>query len=207
LARDNDNDIIWKFKRIVSHQGPIKSNQPHYIGSTYTLLIEWENGDTKKEPLKVIAKDDPLSCAIYAKEHGLLDLSGWNQFKSIAKRQKKFTRMVNQEKLKSFNNTPKFKNGYEFPRTYEQAMRLDEKNSNTKWQVAIALELQQINEYETFTDVGHHTKSKIPNGYKKIRGHFVFDFKHDGHHKARLVADGHVTEVLLESVYSGAVSL
>jgi hypothetical protein len=43
-------------------------------------------------------------------------------------------------------------------------MRFDEKNGNTKWQDAIALELQQINEYESFTDVGHHTKAKIPNG-------------------------------------------
>jgi hypothetical protein len=142
LARDNDNDIVWKFKRIVSHQGPITSNHPDYI--------EWENGETTKEPLQVIAKDDPVTCAIYAKDSGLLDSPGWKQFKSIARRQKKFTRMVNQEKLKSFNNAPKFKNGYEIPRTYEQAMQFDDKNGNTKWQDAIALELQQINEYETF---------------------------------------------------------
>jgi hypothetical protein len=170
-------------------------------------LIEWENGKTTKEPLQVIAKDDPVTCAIYAKDNGILDLIGWKKFKSIARRQKKFTRMVNQATLKSFNNAPKFKNGYKIPRTYEQAMRFDEKNGNTKWQDAIALELQQINEYETFTDVGHHTKAKIPNGCKKIRVHFVFDVKHDERHKARLVADGHLTEAQLESVYSGVVSL
>jgi hypothetical protein len=75
-------------------------------------------------------------------------------------------------------------------------MQFDEKNGNTKWQDAIALELKQINKYETFTDVGHHTKAKV---------HFNFDVKHDGHHKAWLVADGHLTEVPLESVYSGVV--
>ena len=37
--------------------------------------------------------------------------------------------------------------------------------------------------------------------------HFVFDAKHDGRHKARLVADRHLTEVPLSSVYSGVVSL
>ena len=31
--------------------------------------------------------------------------------------------------------------------------------------------------------------------------------KHDGRHKARLVADGHLTNVPLSSVYSGVVSL
>jgi hypothetical protein len=182
LARDNDNNIVSKFKRIVSHQGPITSNHPDYNGSTYSLLIEWE---TTKEALQVFAKDDPVTCAIYAKDNGLLDLPSWKQFKSISRLQKKFTRMVNQAKLNSFNNTPKFNNGYEIRGTYEQAMRFDEKNGNTKWQEAIALAYQQINEYETFTDVGHHTKAKIPNGYKKIRVHFAFDVKHDGRHKAR----------------------
>jgi hypothetical protein len=91
----------------------------------YNIMIEWENGETTSEPLKAIAKDDPVKCAIYAKDNGLLDLPGWKQVKSIAKCQKKFTRMVNQAKLKSFNNTPKFKNGVEIQQTYEQAMCFD----------------------------------------------------------------------------------
>ena len=35
----------------------------------------------------------------------------------------------------------------------------------------------------------------------------MFDIKHDGRHKARLVADGHLTEVPSSSVCSGVVSL
>ena len=35
----------------------------------------------------------------------------------------------------------------------------------------------------------------------------VFDVKHDGRHKARCVADGHLTDTPLESVYSGVVLL
>jgi Reverse transcriptase (RNA-dependent DNA polymerase) len=35
----------------------------------------------------------------------------------------------------------------------------------------------------------------------------VFDIKHDGRHKARLVAGGHLTDPNTESVYSGVVSL
>ena len=44
-------------------------------------------------------------------------------------------------------------------------------------------------------------------GYKKIRVHLVYDAKHDGSHKAKLVADGHLTDILVESVYYGVVSL
>ena len=207
LAKDDNNDVVWKFKRIISHQGPISSKHPDYKGSTYNIMVEWENGETTSEPLQIIAKDDPVTCAIYAKDTGLLDTPGWKQFKSIAKREKKFTRTVNQAKLRSYNTAPKFKNGYQVPKNYTEAVRLDERNGNQKWQEAINLELQQIYEYDTFTDLGHHTSTSIPTGYKKIRVHFVFDVKHDGRHKARLVADGHLTEIPLESVYSGVVSL
>jgi hypothetical protein len=75
------------------------------------------------------------------------------------------------------------------------------------WGDAKALELAQIDEYITFVDKGHHTKASPPNGFKKIRVHLVFDVKHDGRHKARLVADGHLTNIPIDSVYSGVVSL
>jgi hypothetical protein len=115
--------------------------------------------------------------------------------------------MVNQAKLKSFNTTPKYKYAYEIPRTYEQAKRLDQRNGNTLWVDATVLELGQIIEYSMFIDKGHHTEVNPPSGYKKIRIHLVYDVKHDGRHKARLVADVHLTDIPLDSVYSGAVSL
>ena len=59
-----------------------------------------------------------------------------------------------------------------------------------------------------FQDHGPKSKAKPPNGHKKIRVHFVFDVKHDGQHKARLVAGGHLTNPPpVDDVYSGVVSL
>ena len=29
------------------------------------------------EPLTLISKDDPITCAVYAKKHDLLDTTGW----------------------------------------------------------------------------------------------------------------------------------
>jgi hypothetical protein len=43
--------------------------------------------------------------------------------------------------------------------------------------------------------------------FKKIRVHLIYAVKHDGQHKARCVADGHLTDIPLDSVYSGIVSL
>eukprot|EP00978_Attheya_sp_CCMP212_P000680 scaffold1362_cov61-Attheya_sp.AAC.3 len=65
--------------------------------------------------------------------------------------------------------------------------------------------MAQLDDYDTFKDYGH--SGRPPNGYKKIRVHLIFAVKHDGRHKSRLVADGHLTEVPLDSVYSGVVSL
>jgi hypothetical protein len=124
------------------------------------------------------------------------------------------SRMVNQAKLKSFNNAPRYKYGYEIPRTYEQAKWIDQKNGNTLWGDATALELVQIDDYVTFINKGHHSKTSPPKGFKRIRVHLVFDVKHDGRKKAtedqkkaRLVADGHLTDIPIDSVYSGVVSL
>ena len=73
------------------------------------------------------------------------------------------------------------------------------------------LELTQIDEYKVFKDTGkaqfHNGKVVTPDGFQKIRVHFVYAVKHDGRFKARLVADGHLTKEPVESIYSGVVSL
>jgi hypothetical protein len=63
----------------------------------------------------------------------------------------------------------------------------------------------QLLEYEIFIDKGKD--ACVPIGYKRIRCHMIYDVKHDGRHKARLVAGGHLTDPNTESVYSGVVSL
>jgi hypothetical protein len=42
----------------------------------YNLMVEWETGEITTEPLHMIAADDPVTCAIYAKDNDLLDLPG-----------------------------------------------------------------------------------------------------------------------------------
>ena len=57
--QDADQAIVWEFKHIASHQGPLKKGDPSYIGSRFNALVEWETGESKYEPLDVIAADDP----------------------------------------------------------------------------------------------------------------------------------------------------
>jgi len=62
-----------------------------------------------------------------------------------------------------------------------------------------------IDEFSTFEDLGFGDNPG-PD-YKKIRVHIVYAVKHDGRHKARLVAGGCLTETPVNSVHSSVVSL
>ena len=85
-------------------------------------MIEWENGEITSEPLSLIAADDPVTCALYAKDNDLLELPGWKHFKGIAKCQQKLLHMVNQDKLRSYCTAPKYKYGFEVPHDYAHAI-------------------------------------------------------------------------------------
>jgi hypothetical protein len=202
---ENDTEQLYKFRCITAHQGPLRSSDKDYKGSTYNVLVEWETGESTYEPLDLIGSDDPVTCAEYAIKNDLLETPGWKRFKRYAKNQKKMNRMINQAKLASYRREPFWKFGVLVPRTHAQAFDIDQKNGNTLWQDAEATEMRQLLEYNTFVDKG---KGGIPPaGYKRIRCHMIYDVKHDGRHKARLVAGGHLTDPNTESVYSGVVSL
>ena len=195
----------WRFQEIIGHQGPLREGDRNYKGSSYNVMVAWEDGSTIYEPLHIIGADSPMEVARYGREHGLLDLPGWKRYRRLATREKKLVRLVKQARLKSVRNAPVFQFGYQVPRSVKEAIELDKQNGNNKWQEAMTLELDQLQEYNTFRDLGKG--SKPPPGYKRIHVHFVFACKHDGRHKARLVANGNLTEPPLESVYSGVVSL
>ena len=104
--------------------------------------------------------------------------------------------------------------GFLIPKDYKQALQLDEQNGNSKWYDATKLEMDQINEYRVFQDHGKaqidpksRKVSNAPDGAQKVRVHLIFAAKHDGRHKARLVAGGHLTPDSIESIYSGVVSI
>ena len=82
IEQDDGWDGVWKFRRILDHQGPLRPNDKRYKGSKYNVLIEWEDGSQTWEPLWKreegtnrpcgIGNLDPVTVAIYAKKHNLL---------------------------------------------------------------------------------------------------------------------------------------
>ena len=205
--RNEDGGHLWKYRTILSHQGPLTPKHPDYKGSKYNLEIEWENGERSFESFRTLFEDDPVSLGIYAKKNNLLETEGWRCLKPIAKRQRKFERLIKQAKLRSYRTSPKYMYGFQVPNTYDEAIELDRKNGNTKWADATSLEMEQLDEYKTFIDMGSYSHSKIPKGFKRIKVHLVFAVKHDGRHKSRLVSRGDLTDIPTARVYAGVVSL
>ena len=103
--------------------------------------------------------------------------------------------------------------GYLIPRNYMEAMQFDSENKNSKWYDAIKMEMESMREYKVFTKWDkaildkHQKVTNLPKGYHRIKVHLVFAVKFDGRHKARLVADGHLTPEPIENIYAGVVSL
>ena len=124
------------FKSIDYNQGMIKKGDEHYLVSRWNVKISWEDGSVTWEPLDIIVKSDPVTCAIYGDENGLLNEFGWKRFAHLARRKKKLLCMVHQAKLQSFCCPLVYKFRVQVPRNHEQAMELDRINGNTFWKDA-----------------------------------------------------------------------
>ena len=215
-ADEQDNFMdqeIYRFRAIIGHEGPLKATDPNWKGSKWNVQIEWETGEISFEPLSAIAADDPITCAAYVKEKNLYNLDGWIMFRHLIKKEKQLTRAIKQSKIRQVGHAKKYMFGFLIPRNYTEALEFDKANNSSKWYDALKAELDSIHSYQVFQkpEKAQYDKEKkvinAPQGYQKIRAHLIFAVKYDGRHKARLVADGHVTPEPVESIYSGVVSL
>jgi hypothetical protein len=130
-AEEMDENKMWTFKKILSHTGPWKPKDKEWKGSQFNVKVLWDDNTITDEPLKLIAKDDPVTAAEYAQANDLLDTPGWKHLRHIVKNQKKFGWLIKQARLKSLRRAPIYMFGVQVPRTSHEARLLDEKNGNS----------------------------------------------------------------------------
>lgn len=142
-------------------------------------------------------------------DNDLLFLDRFKHLKHIVKHQQKLTHMVNQAKLQSFWMAPRYKCGYQVLRDYQHDKEFDLQDGNTMWQDATDLDMSQLLNLRNMT----HSRTFAAKQAQHLHTRrfaciwLVYDIKHNGWHKARMVADEHVMAVPVESVYSAAVLL
>jgi hypothetical protein len=205
---EDETTKTWRFNKISAHSGPLRKGHPEHRGSSYNLLVEWEgNWEPTHEPLRDMLIQDPASVIAYAEANNLLDTKGWGDVKKAARKLALTERQIHQARMQSPRFSPVYMFGVRVPRNHNEAMTLDKENGNTLWGDAEHAELSSIQGFQAFSDRGPRDNAKIPAGYKRITVHMVYAVKHDGRHKARLVAGGHLTDTPVDSVYSSVVSL
>ena len=194
---------LQTFKGVLDHQGPLKRHDPKYNGSQWNVLIDWDDGTQTWEPLHLMGKYDEITIAKYAQDNDLLNKPGWKFLRGTAKRQRLLHVALNAIKRRKDPNQICYKFGVRLPRNYPEALQLDKENGNTLWEDAVKLELKQIQDYDTFRDMG--VGVKMDPSYSKIKVRLVFDVKASGKRKGRLVGD--LTPEPEEAVYSLVASL
>ena len=105
-----DTKVLWKQQIQIGRAG------------NTMFQVEWETGEAAFEPLSVIAADDLVTCAAYAKQHDLLALEGWHRFRSLAKKDEVPTRAIKQSKIRQVRRSQTYMFGYLIPRNYMEAM-------------------------------------------------------------------------------------
>ena len=201
---DADNDMFG-FTGVLDHQGPLKSHNPQYKGSSWNALISWDDGTETWEPINMIGKSDPVSLACYALDNDMLQKPGWKFLRHTARCLCFVNVELNAAKHRADPRQVRYKLGVHVPRNYKEAMELDRINGNMLWAHAIRRALDQTMDYRVFRDLG--LGAPPPPGYLRIPLQLVFDVKSDGKRKARLVARGDRTPEPEESVYSSVASL
>ena len=194
-----DADDFFRLTAITGHRKMRKAR------GGYQVRVLWASGEVDWRDFADIFADDPVTVSIHAKKNDLLNTPGWRQCRRYIRNAKSLGRAINQVRLKNHRNRPVYKCGYQVPRNHTEAMKIDERDGNTKWADSERLETKQLADYECFKDLGKG--APVPEGYTKIPCHFVYDVKHDGRYKSRFVAGGHRTSTPIDSVYSGVVSL
>ena len=129
-----------------------------------------------------------------------LYLDDHDEVRMIRRVQKK-----SKKKRKQFSAAPVYKYGIEVPKNTEHAQRIDKENGNTLWQDAFEKEVKALLDLDCFEfhPAGHH--KTLGEGWQRTTLHMVFDVKQNLQRKCRLVAGGHLVDMLDIQVYSSTV--
>jgi hypothetical protein len=107
------------FRDIVVHKGPLYPTNKYYKGFRFNVLVNWKTGGSTYKPLDVMHATNPITCAAYAKQQGLLDTPGWKHFKRLAVRNIMFQWLAHQAWLHTSWRTPVLKIVYQLPHDHK----------------------------------------------------------------------------------------
>ena len=137
-------DMNWTPVAVLDHkQRKIRDYDIHV-----KLLMQWANGETSWQRMDDVRYQDPYVVTRYAMDNELSKHPDF-QWVSLYANDSKNHRIFNTA-TKPGKRPSKYKFGTQVPMNVRHALKLDQMNGNQDWRDAIAKELKQINDYETF---------------------------------------------------------
>ena len=198
--RDEEAAINDDKGRVVLKDGQTRNR---HTTAGWLLHVKWKTGDTQWIPLKDMKESYPVETAVYAKSRGIHTAPEFVWWVPYTLR--KCDVIVSAVKTRMRRVTHKY--GIELPHVKygesaaRKAFELDQKNGDSHWRDAIALEMHNVGlAFEILSD-----GTVTPVGWSKATGHLVFDVKITGQRKARWVLDGHKMPDPIHSTYAGVV--
>ena len=105
---DSGEDGYMSSEDIIDHRIHPKTRK-------YEVLVKWNLSDPTWEPLTLIAKTDPITCAKYGRDHNLLNKPQWKWFKPFRSKIKHVETLWRNIHNTSHKNTRKYKFGVAIP--------------------------------------------------------------------------------------------
>jgi hypothetical protein len=163
------------------------------------LCVEWTDGTTSWERLANLKESNPVEVAEYSATKNLHDEPAFAWWEPHAlKKRNIIIAAVTKRYHKCTHNF-----GIQVPKTWGEAVKLDEENGNTLWQDAIRKEMNNVRIAFNILN----GKDVIPPTYQEIRYNMIFDVNmEDFHHNARFVTGGHTTDAPHVMTYASVVS-
>jgi hypothetical protein len=175
--------------------------RPCFTTAGGQLLVSWKDGTSSYVPLHEMKDGYPVQVAEYATASMISSEPAFKWWvPHVLKKRGHIIAKITKGKSKYWARTHKY--GIKLPKTVAEALEIDRHTGTTFWRDAIEKEMKNVSIAFKFSD-----EATIPVGHKHITRHMVFDVKMVGLVcKARLVAGGHLTDPLVNSVYSSVVT-
>jgi hypothetical protein len=131
------------------------------------LCVEWKDGTISWERLANLKESNPVEVAEYAATKKLHDDPAFDWW--VPHLLKKWNRIIVAVTKRYYKYTHKF--GIQVPKTWGEAVKMDEENGNNLWQYAIRKEMKNVRiAFKVLNG-----EEAIPPNYQEIRCYMIFD--------------------------------
>jgi hypothetical protein len=133
----------------------------------WQLLVEWKEGGSDWIPLKDVIESYLVEVAKYAKAKKIAEEPAFAWWVNDVLRKR--NRIISKVKTRYWKTTHKF--GLELPNVVAKAIKIDQQNGNSFWQVAIEKKMSKIKGMGAFERYNKATPQQLQGGKRKLPGY------------------------------------